>query len=47
MSGIVGVGVYLLLGLVIAVGIIAVFHKGKEPTSKSRLGSSAPLAAWL
>jgi hypothetical protein len=43
MSGIVGVGVYLLLGLVIAVGIIAVFHK--EPTNKSRLGSSAPLAA--
>jgi hypothetical protein len=43
MSWIVGVGVYLLLGLVIAVGIIAVFHK--EPTSKSRLGSSAPLAA--
>ena len=47
MSGIVGVGVYLSLGFVIAVGIIAVFHKGllEEPTSKSRLGSSAPLAA--
>lgn len=44
MSEVIGVGVYLLLGLVIAVGIIAIFRNGaavKTPASRSL----APLVA--
>ena len=46
MDGIIGVGVHLLLGVAIAVGIIAAFQKRSvaEPISQGHSDSLGPLA---